>query len=198
MRPFFSIIMACCDVEPYIRDAMDSVLKQSFGDWECICGIEDSKDRTEEILREIAAAEPCIRLFHHPRPQLAFHASVSKEPDFDRNLSVCWARRWLQRIIYFWFSPEKIAAISRSTCVETLKSMFENGFGDFDLLAQYVPRSSRTAMGWTRMFVKHSFCRRLAEFLFELCFGFSAMCHTEAKKSEWPTRMVLHGQGAVA
>ena len=67
MKPFFSIVMACCDVEPYLREALDSVLKQSFGDWECICGIEESKDRTEEILREIAANEPRIRIFTHPR-----------------------------------------------------------------------------------------------------------------------------------
>ena len=59
--------MASCDVEPYIREAVESVTKQSFGDWECICGIEDSKDHTEEILQEIAAADPRIRLFTHPR-----------------------------------------------------------------------------------------------------------------------------------
>ena len=67
MKPFFSIIIPCCDVEPYIREAMNSVMKQSFGNWECICGIEESKDRTEDILREIAASEPRIRLFTHPR-----------------------------------------------------------------------------------------------------------------------------------
>ena len=67
MKPFFSIVMACCDVEPYIREALDSVMKQSFGDWECICGIEESKDKTEEIIREIAVSEPRIRFFNHPR-----------------------------------------------------------------------------------------------------------------------------------
>ena len=67
MRPFFSIIMPCCDVEPYIRESLDSVLKQSFTDWECICGIEDSKDNTEAILKEIASTEPRIKLFNHPR-----------------------------------------------------------------------------------------------------------------------------------
>ena len=67
MKPFFSIIMACCDVEPYIREALDSVMRQSFGDWECICGIEESRDRTEESIREIAAAEPRVKVFTHPR-----------------------------------------------------------------------------------------------------------------------------------
>ena len=67
MKPFFSIIMACCDVEPYIGEALDSVQKQSFGDWECICGIEESKDRTAELIRERAAADPRIRFFEQPR-----------------------------------------------------------------------------------------------------------------------------------
>ena len=67
MKPFFSIVMACCDVEPYIRESLDSVMKQSFGSWECICGIEESKDKTGEIIREIAASEPRIRFFDHPR-----------------------------------------------------------------------------------------------------------------------------------
>ena len=67
MKPFFSIIMACCDVEPYIRESLDSVFKQSFGDWECICGIEESKDNTEAVIREIAKTEPRIRIFNHPR-----------------------------------------------------------------------------------------------------------------------------------
>ena len=80
MKPFFSIIIPCCEVGPYIREAMDSVMKQSFGDWECICGIEESKDRTEEILREIAASEPRIRLFTHP---CSGSASVTRNISID-------------------------------------------------------------------------------------------------------------------
>ena len=83
MRPFFSIIMPCCDVEPYIREAMDSVIKQSFGDWECICVIEESKDRTDEILREIAVSEPRIRIFTHSR---SGSCSVPRNIGFDMAL----------------------------------------------------------------------------------------------------------------
>ena len=52
MKPFFSIIVPCCDVEPYLRDCLNSVLKQPFTDWECILGVETSKDKTEEVVRE--------------------------------------------------------------------------------------------------------------------------------------------------
>ena len=347
MRPFFSIIMACCDVEPYIREAVESVTKQSFGDWECICGIEDSKDRTEELLREMAAADPRIRLFNHPRsgscsatrnvgtdmaqgeyvifldgddtiadgslarihdkiaarpgadlypcqivaytegtdereirenyppesspeemtgieatvllnrlwdgrfcPMLqmtvfrreyliernlkciyglrrqdsefspralyrakrviplhepfylyrirensistagmskagfflkdwaiilrslmAFHAEISKEPGYDYGISRSWARQWEKRIMYFWFSPNSLMAIPREKRVETLSILFENGIGDFELLARYVPCSTRLAMHWIKVFAKHPACRGTIEFLIKLYFA---------------------------
>ena len=67
MKPFFSFIVPCCDVEPYIEECLQSVLNQSFQDWECILGIETSKDRTEEIIREKTAGDPRFKIFTSPR-----------------------------------------------------------------------------------------------------------------------------------
>ena len=67
MKPFFSIIVPCCDVEPYMRDCLDSVIGQPFQDWECILGVETSKDRTEEIAREYVAKDPRFKIFTGPR-----------------------------------------------------------------------------------------------------------------------------------
>lgn len=66
-RPFFSIIIPCCDVEPYVRECLDSVIGQPFQSWECLVGVEESKDRTEEIVREYAAKDPRIKVFTGPR-----------------------------------------------------------------------------------------------------------------------------------
>jgi len=67
MTPFFSIIVPCCDVEPYVRECLDSVLSQPFTDWECLIGVETSKDRTEEIVREYAAKDSRFKVFTGPR-----------------------------------------------------------------------------------------------------------------------------------
>lgn len=67
MKPFFSFIVPCCDVEPYIEECLQSVLNQSFQDWECILGIETSKDRTEEIIHERTAGDPRFKIFTSPR-----------------------------------------------------------------------------------------------------------------------------------
>ena len=67
MAPFFSIIVPCCDVEPYLRECLDSVLTQAFGDWECLLGVETSKDKTEEIVREYEAKDARFKVFTGPR-----------------------------------------------------------------------------------------------------------------------------------
>ena len=67
MKPFFSIIIPCCDVEPYVRECLDSVTKQSFPDWECLIGIEPSKDKTEEVIGELTRGDERFRIFHGPR-----------------------------------------------------------------------------------------------------------------------------------
>ena len=67
MKPYFSLIIPCCDVEPYVRECLDSVLGQQFQSWECLVGVETSKDRTEEIVREYAAKDPRIKVFTGPR-----------------------------------------------------------------------------------------------------------------------------------
>ena len=67
MRPFFSIIIPCCDVEPYVKECLDSLLHQSFGDWECLLGIETCKDRTEDVIRETIGTDPRFRIFRQER-----------------------------------------------------------------------------------------------------------------------------------
>jgi glycosyltransferase involved in cell wall biosynthesis len=67
MKPFFSIIVPCCDVEPYVRESLDSVANQPFADWECLIGVETSKDKTEEIVREYVAKDSRFKVFTGPR-----------------------------------------------------------------------------------------------------------------------------------
>ena len=67
MKPFFSLIIPCCDVEPYVRECLDSVLSQRFQSWECLVGVEASRDKTEEVVREYAERDPRIKVFTGPR-----------------------------------------------------------------------------------------------------------------------------------
>ena len=344
MRPFFSIIIPCCDVEPYVRECLDSVLNQPFTDWEALIGVEESKDKTEEIVRGYAAKDDRFKIFTGPRsgscsasrntgidmaqgeyvifldgddtiaegslqrlhdkiaarpgadlypcaiqvhndmtdrdeelrdnypndfhdelpgPEatilteqscktvcpmlqlsvfrrrhlidnnlkciyglrrqdsefspralylakrvvplhepfyiyrlqdssvsssargegyfhgdwatiihslLAFHAKVSAEPGFDRRLSEIWGRKWMGWLLYFWFTPEKVCKIPRARRIETLTTLFADGFDDFNLLLKNLPCSKRIAGWWIRTFMRHPTARRAAELFFRFYF----------------------------
>lgn len=342
MKPFFSIIVPCCDVEPYLRECLDSLLSQPFTDWECIIGIETSKDRTEDIVREYEAKDPRFRVFTGPRsgscsasrntgtdlaqgeyvifldgddtiaegslqrlhdkiaerpgadiypcamivrnettgkdeptrdnypsdfngeltgmeatlmiykiqrapcpmlqlsvfrrehlvlhnlkclhghkrqdsefaPRalylakrvipihepfyiyrirtnsvstlakdtgyflkdyagilkslLAFHAKVSREEGFDHRISAMWARHWLMWIYYYWFASRAIRNTSLQRRWETLSSIFEDGFDDFNDLTRAATKSRIIAAAFVKLFVQHPSLTWLADAFF-LC-----------------------------
>ncbi len=64
MTPYFSIIVPVYNVAPYLREALDSVLAQTFTDWECLCVDDGSTDGSGAILDEYAAKDKRFRVFH--------------------------------------------------------------------------------------------------------------------------------------
>lgn len=62
----FSIIIPVYNVEKYIQACLDSVLGQSFSDWEAICVNDGSTDRSDSILEEYAAKDDRIRVITQP------------------------------------------------------------------------------------------------------------------------------------
>ena len=55
--PFFSIIIPVYNVAPYLRECLDSVIAQTFTDWEAICVDDGSTDGSGAILDEYAARD---------------------------------------------------------------------------------------------------------------------------------------------
>ncbi|MCF8237404.1 MAG: glycosyltransferase [Saprospiraceae bacterium] len=61
--PLVSVIMAVKDTEPYLPACLDSILDQTFTDWELIAVNDHSTDRTPEILADYAVRDERIRVF---------------------------------------------------------------------------------------------------------------------------------------
>lgn len=68
--PLISIIMAVKDTAPYLPTCLDSILRQTYPNWELMAVNDHSSDRTPEILQEYAAKDPRIRVLHSDRPRL--------------------------------------------------------------------------------------------------------------------------------
>src|SRR5262249_7796964 len=66
-RPMISIGLPVYNGEAYLRQAVDSILAQTFDDFELIISDNASNDRTEVICREYAAADTRIRYHRQAR-----------------------------------------------------------------------------------------------------------------------------------
>lgn len=62
--PKISIIIPCYKVEKYLRRCLDSVLAQTFKNWEAICVNDGSPDECGNILDEYAKCDYRIKVIH--------------------------------------------------------------------------------------------------------------------------------------
>ncbi len=62
--------MAVKDTAPYLPDCLDSILAQTYSNWELIAINDHSSDRTPEILKEYSDKDNRIRVFHSKRHKL--------------------------------------------------------------------------------------------------------------------------------
>ena len=69
--PAVSVLMPAYDVEPYVGDAIRSVLAQSLGDLEVIVVDDGSRDGTAEVASAIAGEDPRVRLVRQANRGLA-------------------------------------------------------------------------------------------------------------------------------
>ena len=80
--PFFSIIIPVYNVKQYLGKCLESVLSQSFGDFECILVDDGSKDGSSELCDELACQDTRIRVVHKENEGVAIA----------RNRGICMAR----------------------------------------------------------------------------------------------------------
>lgn len=78
-----SIIMPACNSAPFIRDSVESILEQTFKDWELLIADDASEDDTYQIAAEYAGKDARIKLFSLSKQSGAAEA---------RNLAIKHAR----------------------------------------------------------------------------------------------------------
>lgn len=66
-----SVIIPVYNVEPYLRECLDSVLGQTFTDWEAVCVDDGSRDGSSAILDEYAARDSRFQVIHQSNKGLS-------------------------------------------------------------------------------------------------------------------------------
>jgi glycosyltransferase involved in cell wall biosynthesis len=60
-RPLVSVIMPSYNYARFIREALDSLRGQTYGEWECVVCDDGSTDDTEEVVARYVEREPRVR-----------------------------------------------------------------------------------------------------------------------------------------
>jgi glycosyltransferase involved in cell wall biosynthesis len=109
-RPTVSVCLPVYNGERYVRDAINSVLGQTFTDFELVVSDNGSTDKTEEICRSFAAADPRVR-YHR--------ANVNRGLAWNFNTAFALATgRYLT-----WLAHDDVMAREYvERCVETLEA----------------------------------------------------------------------------
>lgn len=64
MQPSISIIVPIYNAETFLKQCLDSIILQTYGDFEVLCVDDDSEDKSLEILQEYKMKDERIRIFH--------------------------------------------------------------------------------------------------------------------------------------
>ena len=69
-KPLVSIVMAVKDTAPYLPACLDSIIAQTYENWELLAVNDHSSDATPEILKAYAEKDSRIRFLNSNRPKL--------------------------------------------------------------------------------------------------------------------------------
>ncbi|TFH30764.1 MAG: glycosyltransferase family 2 protein, partial [Deltaproteobacteria bacterium] len=110
--PIVSAMMPAHNVEKYIGEAIESVLAQTFGDWELIVVDDGSTDRTPEIIREYARKDFRIRAHFMEHGGRGSARNLCLEHSRGRYIAVCDSddislpRRYEKEVAFLDTNPE--------------------------------------------------------------------------------------------
>lgn len=69
-QPLVSIIMAVKDTAPYLHDCIDSIINQTYQNWELIAVNDHSSDATPDILKAYSEQDSRVRYYDSDKPKL--------------------------------------------------------------------------------------------------------------------------------
>ena len=115
--PAISIVIPCYNAEATILATLESLLRQSFSDWEAICIDDGSTDGTMTLVRSAAWQDPRIRQV----------ANLGKGPSVARNAGVL--RHATAPLVAFCdaddlWHPEKLAQIVAAFDDEAIDAVY--------------------------------------------------------------------------
>ena len=96
IKPRVSILVPSLNVVKYIRQFMDSIIRQSLPDIEILCVDAGSTDGTLEILEEFAKSDPRIQLIHSDRKSYGYQMNLGLDIARGEYIGIVETDDWIE------------------------------------------------------------------------------------------------------
>lgn len=145
-KPLVSIIMAAKDTAPYMAECLDSIIAQTYQNWELIAVNDHSSDGTEEIIGEYEQRDNRIQLVHSPNQKLIpalkhgyqfVHGSLLNRMDSDDLMPT----DKIETLVNHWLSYGKGHVIAGGTQHFVTKGEVGGGFLRYDAWLNQIAKS---------------------------------------------------------
>lgn len=95
-----SIIVPVYNVERYLRKCLDSIIAQTFSDWECICVDDGSPDNSGKILDEYAAKDKRFVIIHKENGGVSSARNAGLDMARGEYITFCDSDDWIEKETY--------------------------------------------------------------------------------------------------
>jgi glycosyltransferase, family 2 len=118
MNPKIEILLATYNGEKYVGEQIDSIINQTYNNWELLIRDDNSKDRTLEILKEYEKKDKRIKVIEDKKGNLGF---VKNFEELLNNSKEDWAMFSDQDDYWLENKIEKYVAILNTSSEDILK-----------------------------------------------------------------------------
>ena len=131
--PAITVAMSVYNNAPYLRAAIDSILAQTFGDFEFLIVNDGSSDGSAEIIDAFAAADPRVRPIHQENRGLV--ASLNRMIDEARapviarmdGDDICMPQRFERQLAFLEANPDYGVVGAWATSIDEAGNNCDNG-----------------------------------------------------------------------
>ena len=164
-----SIIMTCHNGEQYVRQAIDSIIRQTYSDWELIFYDNFSTDKSAEIVKKYKD----LRIKYYKSEELVNLGTIRKL-SFDKcngsfisflDVDDYWLESKLEKQIEKFEKNKKIEVLYSShfeiykNIINKKKKIFFNGFCQNNIISSYIDGLPLTT--WLTLMIKKSAINKL-------------------------------------
>ena len=152
-NPKVSIIVPVYKAEKYLHQCVDSILAQTFSDFEVLLINDGSPDRSGAICDEYAAADPRVRVFHKPNGGVSRARNLGLQECCGEWIMFVDSDDWIDETLL----DDMVKSSTSSDCVVSSSLSYE--WPDKTIF-KAVDYSKRTFYSITDFFFENKFCTK--------------------------------------